>query len=112
MLEEYGFKRLLEGKVDIENLRIGLSILANSGICSGCKAEVAEVPEADRCKIRQCCYRKGFNLCSECPQFPCELLKSNPGVIKFHCIENLMEIKEKGIKHWIDKKWEEHIKEG
>lgn len=37
MLEEYRFKRLLEGRIDEENLKLGLQILANSGICSGCK---------------------------------------------------------------------------
>lgn len=105
MLEEYGFKRLLEGKINKENFKLGLQILADSGICSGCKAEIAKNPEEDRCKIRQCCHSKGFDLCSECSEFPCEILKTNPGVIKFHCIENLIEIKEKGVKNWIDKQW-------
>jgi hypothetical protein len=107
MVEAYGFRNLLEGKADRENLMLGLGILANSNICSGCKAEVAKNPEEDRCKIRQCCYSKGFNLCAECPEFPCELLKTNPGVVKFHCMENLEEIRDKGIKHWVDKQWKE-----
>jgi hypothetical protein len=109
MLDEYGFKRLLEGKVDIDNFRKGLETLADSGICSGCKAEVCKSLEKDRCKIRQCCYRKGFDLCSECAEFPCELLKTNPGIVKFHCIENLIEIKEKGLEQWIDKQWRDYI---
>lgn len=103
MIDEYGFKKLLEGKGDIENLKYGLRILTSSGICSGCKAEIKTKPEEDRCKIRQCCYSKGFDLCLKCFEFPCKLLKTNPGVIKFHCIEK--EIKEKGIKDWIDKQW-------
>ncbi len=104
MVEEYGgFRKQLEDKVDIENLKEGLKILANTPIDSGCKADIAKNPKDDRCKIRQCCYSKGFDLCCECFDFPCDLLKSNPGVIKFHCIENLQEIKEKGIKYWIDK---------
>jgi hypothetical protein len=107
MVEEYGFRKPLEGKIDIENLKSGLKILANLSIDSGCKAEAKENPD-DRCKIRQCCFQKGFDLCSECSDFPCNLLKTNPGVIKFHCIENLLEIKEKGIEHWIDKKWKEY----
>jgi len=107
MINEYGFTRLLEGKVDIENLKTGLEILANTPIDTGCKSEAKENPN-DRCKIRQCCFKKGFDLCSECSDFPCELLKTNPGVIKFHCIENLQEIKEKGLKHWIDKQWKEN----
>jgi len=109
MIGEYGFKKILKGRVDIENLKSGLKILASSGICSGCKAELKENPEEDRCKIRQCCFQKGFDLCNECSEFPCELLKSNPGVIKFHCIENLKEIKEKGIEYWIDKHWKNYI---
>lgn len=56
MAEEYGFKRLLEGKIDVDNLKSGLRILANSGICSGCKTEIAIKPEEDRCKIRQCAF--------------------------------------------------------
>jgi len=103
MVEEYGFRKWLEGKVDIGNMKEGLRILANTQLDSGCKADIAANPEDDRCKIRQCCYQKGFDLCCECPSFPCDLLKSNPGVIKFHCIENLEEIKENGIRHWIDK---------
>lgn len=108
MLEQYGFRKLLEGKVDYENLRLGLQILANSTIDSGCKAEIARNRHEDRCRIRQCCAGKGLDLCSECGQFPCRLLKTNPGVMKFHCIENLYEIKEKGIEYWIDKQWQEY----
>ncbi|NIQ07697.1 MAG: DUF3795 domain-containing protein, partial [Candidatus Korarchaeota archaeon] len=98
-METYGFRKWLEGRVNIENFKEGLKILANTEIDSGCKADIAENPEEDRCKIRQCCHQKGLDLCCECPSFPCDMLKNNPGVIKFHCIENLREIKEKGIEH-------------
>jgi len=109
LVDLYGFRRLLEGKVDPENLRLGLEIIANSAICSGCKAEVAENPADDRCKIHQCCFRRGFDQCSECENFPCDLLKNNPGVIKFHCIENLREIQEMGLEKWIDKQWKDYV---
>jgi hypothetical protein len=109
MLEQYGFRKLLEGEVDYENLKLGLQILANSGIDPGCKADVAENPEEDRCRIRQCCVGRGLDLCSECTHFPCELLRTNPGVMKFHCIDNLNEIKEKGIRYWIDKQWQDYL---
>jgi hypothetical protein len=107
-VEEIGFRKILEGKVDVENLRSGLRILANSTIDSGCKTEAKMNPE-DRCKIRQCCLKKGFDLCIECGDFPCELLKNNPGVIKFHCIENLQEMKDTGIERWLDKQWKEYL---
>jgi hypothetical protein len=111
MLEEYGFSRLLEGKVDRENLKAGIRILAQSGICSACKAEVAKKPEEDRCRIRQCCFAKGFDFCNQCPDFPCETLKSNPGVIKFGCIEKLGKIKEEGVKRWVDRQWSQFVKD-
>jgi len=115
MLETYGFAKPLEGKVDIENLKKGLEILANSSIDSGCKADLSERrscgerPEDDRCQIRQCCFKKGFDLCSECSKFPCQVLKSTPGVVNFGCIENLREIKEIGIEKWLNKEWHEYL---
>lgn len=107
-LELFGFKRLLKDKVDINNLKLGLKILANSGICSGCKAEAGLTK--DRCSIRQCAYKKRFDLCSKCQDFPCQHLKTNLGVIKFGCIKNLQTIKNKGLKKWIDNQWREYMK--
>ncbi len=108
MINEYGgFKKLFEGKVDFENLTKGLQVLAESSICSGCKAETGA---NERCDIRRCSSNKGFDLCSECGEFPCEVLRTNPGVIKFHCIENLNEINEIGFEKWIDKQWSEYSK--
>lgn len=103
MLHEYdGFKRLLKGNVNSDTVIKGLSILAESTICSGCKAETGA---NERCAIRRCCSQKGFDLCSECDNFPCEILKTNPGVIKFHCLENLTSIDTIGLKQWIDQQW-------
>jgi hypothetical protein len=110
-LETYGFTKLLQGKADKENLKAGLEVIANSRICSGCKPEVANNPKDDRCRIRQCCFSKGFDLCSQCSDFPCDTLKENPGVIKFGCIENLKQIKEQGLERWIDRQWSEFTKE-
>jgi hypothetical protein len=113
IVQEYeGFKKLFKKEgVVLENLILGLTALAESGICPGCKADVANLTkgEHDRCEIRQCCSKKGHLLCSECLDFPCELLKTNPGVIKWHCIENLQEIKEKGLEQWIDNQWKDYL---
>lgn len=101
-MEEYdGFRRILEGKVDPENFMEGLRLLSETSICSGCKAEMRE-----RCEIVGCCVEKGFDHCDECAEFPCETLKEKPGVIKFHTIENLQEIRKIGIQEWIDKQWQ------
>ncbi len=103
--EQGGFKRLLNGKVYVDDFRTGLEIIAQSSICSGCKAEQAA---NERCQIRKCCTSRGFDLCSECSEFPCETLKSNPGVIKFRCVENLEEIEKIGLEQWIDKQWADY----
>jgi hypothetical protein len=107
MIKSYGFKRLFENKVDVDNLLLGLQILADSSICSGCKTEAGK--ENDRCKIRQCCFGKGFSQCDRCEEFPCETLKTNPGVIKFRTLENLKKMKGKGIKKWVDDQWQREI---
>ncbi|KPL05809.1 hypothetical protein AMJ71_10835 [candidate division TA06 bacterium SM1_40] len=107
MMKLYGgFRKQLEGKADPEEITRGLEVLSESGICSGCKAELEKDPETDRCAIRQCCAAKGLLLCSECPDFPCEMLATNPGVIRFGCLENLRQIGERGIERWIDEQWE------
>ncbi|UCG91077.1 MAG: DUF3795 domain-containing protein [candidate division WOR-3 bacterium] len=103
--EQGGFKRLLNGKANIDDFRTGLEIIAQSSICSGCKAELTA---NERCQIRKCCSSRGFDLCSECSEFPCETLKTNPGVIKFRCIENLEEIEKIGLEQWIDKQWADY----
>jgi hypothetical protein len=110
MIDNLGLKKQLCEEVDIKTFKIGLRNLANSSICPSCKAEVGiHKPGGDRCRIRECCASKGYDLCNECSEFPCDTLKSNPGVIRFHCIENLQEIKEKGIKEWIDLQWKNHV---
>ncbi len=109
-LDLFGFKKLLEGKVDVKNMKLGLDLLSKSGICPGCKADADQAPGKDRCKIRQCAHAKGFDLCSECRSFPCKLLKDNLGVVKFGCIENLRSIKSKGLKRWVDRQWQGHVR--
>jgi hypothetical protein len=112
VLEGYGFNLLLEGRADRENLKAGLRILAESGICSACKAEMAKTPSEDRCQIRQCCSAKGFELCSECTDSPCDMLKNNPGVIEFGCIENLEQVQAEGLKARVHKQLAEFMREG
>ncbi|MCJ7508517.1 MAG: DUF3795 domain-containing protein [candidate division Zixibacteria bacterium] len=108
MIKYYdGFKKWFENKVDVDNLLSGLQILADTSICSGCKTEAGQ--QNDRCGIRQCCFGKGLNFCYECKDFPCQTLKTNPGVMKFRTLENLKEMKEKGIKEWIDQQWEKEM---
>ena len=109
MFKNYGgfVKQFQRGGIDGDNFSRGLEVLAQSQICSGCKAEVPDYSkgEKDRCDIRQCCYEKELSLCSECPSFPCLKLKSNPGVIKWRIVENLESIEKIGLTRWIDDHW-------
>lgn len=109
MIDSLGLKKQLGDEIDVDNFKKGLQRLALSSICPGCKAEAGI--EGDRCKIRHCCHSKKFDLCNECPEFPCETLKNNPGVIKFHCIDNLKAMKERGLKEWIDQQWKDYVTE-
>lgn len=103
-------RRQLEQKgVGFTNFTEGLVALSESSICPSCKVEINKDRNIeDRCRIRQCCSTKGFDLCSDCGEFPCGALTTNPGVIKYHCIENLKEIGKKGLKQWIDKQWKQY----
>jgi hypothetical protein len=112
MIDNLGLKKQLGASVDIDNFKLGLKNLAWSSICPGCKPEAGKhEPAQDRCKIRQCCFGKGYDLCNECVDFPCKALKTNAGVVKFHCIENLQEIRDGGLKKWIDHQWKEYVTE-
>ena len=109
MFDTYnGFRRLLDGQVNADDVRKALEILSNTSICSGCKLQIADGIETDRCDIRRCCFEKGFDICADCAEFPCEKLRTNAGVIKFNCIENLYEIKRDGIEQFIEKQWKMH----
>jgi len=96
--EQNGFEYLFKDKIDSKNLTRALGFLSKTSICSGCKAGGG----APDCQIRKCCLEKGFDNCDECKKFPCQTLRENPGVIKFHTIENLQEIKRIGIEKWIN----------
>lgn len=107
LFDDLGLQRVLADGVDSAEFRRGLESLVRSSICPGCKAEAPiRKPGEHRCEIRQCCFRKGLGLCSECDDFPCKTLETNPGVIKFHCLENLTCIRNQGLEHWIEREWE------
>jgi len=74
--------------------------------CKGCTFEV--VPSASlllpgqnpECKIKGCCFEKGFRFCYECPEFACskliKLRKHYP-----YCLRNLSRINDVGIEKWL-----------
>lgn len=80
---------------------------AQQAVCKGCASEV--VPSSSLllpgrnpdCKIRSCCFGKGFRFCHECSDFACkELVK-----LKEHypcCLRNLERLREVGIEKWLE----------
>ena len=71
--------------------------------CYGCKSDqVAEF--AKKCKIRLCAIEKGLDFCFECDEYPCERMTDfleNQSVHPRIHIDNLQNIKEKGLETWL-----------
>lgn len=45
--------------------------------CFGCFSTDKKVIEhCENCQIRACCRSKDYNICAECPDYPCETLMS------------------------------------
>lgn len=74
--------------------------------CRGCKFEV--VPSTSlllpgqnpECKIKDCCFGKGFRFCYECPDFACnELIKLRQHYP--YCLRNSRRMKDVGIEKWL-----------
>lgn len=86
--------------IDYDNLVKGIEWLSNevSPCVGGCRGGGGW----KECPIRKCCTKKNVTFCHLCSEFPCETLKQFP-----KRIEELNEIKQAGLKNWIDKKLKE-----
>ena len=48
--------------------------------CCGCGApKKAVFAWARDCPLRTCCVEKGYDHCTECPDFPCDIVEKSPG---------------------------------
>lgn len=76
--------------------------------CMGCRHEKELVND---CSTRSCCINKGLLHCGECASFPCDgLEKFYNGGIPHRAVayENILKIKEVGIKKFLSDQNEEH----
>lgn len=87
--------------------------------CRGCGSEDRKQKRTSKwhCSIRRCCLlEKCLNLCSQCPDFPCntigKLRNSHPKDEKYRyrheIYQNLSEIQKQGIEEWLqsqEEKW-------
>lgn len=77
--------------------------------CEGCGSQKLG-PYCRTCKMKPCAKNKGVNFCSECDEFPCQLIndfQSQPQVAhRIELFESLKRIKDVGYDAW----YEEMIK--
>ena len=105
LFDQYRLEKFLSPQINAEDFRREMQALACSNICPGCKLGIEESGKTDRCAVRQCANARHFFNCSQCLDFPCPTLKEKPGVTKFGCLGNCQEIREKGVRAWIDGQW-------
>jgi len=86
----------------------GLNWLSSQkALCEGCGSEVVSsasllLPgQNPDCKIKKCCFEKGFLFCYECPDFACGKLIRLEEHYPF-CLKNLKRMKDVGIERWLE----------
>jgi hypothetical protein len=94
-----------KGGSSAETLK-GLEILSKGACFFNCKGGGGW----GNCPVRKCCVGKGFDVCLECPEFPCERnwgeKSKHANVFTAAKIKRLQEMKEIGVEEWIKKQWE------
>ena len=101
---------MLSVMADGVSLYLGHKVEAKDLACKGCLSDVVSI-SCRECKIRDCAFAKGLTRCSECHEFPCDLVKSfNDDGLPHHAevLKNIERQKEFGIDAWIeeqDKRW-------
>ncbi len=75
--------------------------------CDGCKSDRVTA-WCTECDIKKCNRRKGLNFCSECGEYPCEILNDfmhmEDYVYHMEIPEDFEEIKKTGLNAWYQKK--------
>jgi len=73
-------------------------------VCGGCRGD-ATIAFCARCGMRKCAMSRGYDFCSQCPEFPCETLAGFRNDDMPHhsvVIRNLKRIGELGVKRWLE----------
>ncbi|MCJ7718772.1 DUF3795 domain-containing protein [Candidatus Bathyarchaeota archaeon] len=86
----------------------GLKWLSSQkALCKGCGCDVVSstsklLPgQNPDCKIKKCCFERGFRFCYECPDFACgKLIKLEEHYPS--CLRNLKRMKDAGIERWLE----------
>jgi len=90
------------------NCGICLAFLRSKNVCPGCRADEADKPKSRWvCKIKTCVILKNsdYKYCHECAEFPCKRLKQLDKRYrtryKMSMIDNLENIKKRGIRNFL-----------
>ncbi|MCD1295551.1 hypothetical protein CUJ83_11125 [Methanocella sp. CWC-04] len=93
-----------------KTIAAGLGIETGKVRCDGCRSENNNCWTGE-CEFKSCSAKKGVESCAFCDEFPCKTLKKfNKNKSPHHhtSIENLKELKEKGMDKWLadqERKW-------
>lgn len=83
---------------------VGKKITPEQIICDGCHGDDSLCWSND-CKIRICCFGKGYDFCFECNEYPCTQLtefgKQDEDYQK--AVQNLEEMKKISVGKWLEK---------
>jgi len=80
-------------------------------VCEGCKSEITCHNCAD-CKIKNCNLEKDYEHCGQCPEFPCQIIRSFDEDKHAHhtgVLGNLEALKETPVETWLEaksKRWQ------
>lgn len=102
--------QMLRAMADGVSLYLGHKVEANDLACEGCLSDVVSI-SCRECKIRDCAFARGLNRCSECADFPCDLVKNfNKDGLPHHgeVVKNIRRQKEISADSWLaeqDKRW-------
>lgn len=102
--------RMLKAMADGVAMYLGHTVEVSDMACSGCLSDTLAAP-CRECKIRDCAFSRGLTRCSECADFPCELVKNfNDDGLPHHAevLKNIRRQKEIGVDRWIaeqDNRW-------
>jgi hypothetical protein len=94
---------MLKAMADGVAMYLGHDVGVDDLACDGCLSDTLAAP-CRECKIRDCAYARGLTHCSECSDFPCDLIKNfNDDGMPHHSevLKNIRRQKEVGLEAWL-----------
>ena len=115
LADAHGFQYWMPNEVkefDYREFRKALDFFSNKDGWLICKKGCKQGDGNPYCEIRNCCQKHGINLCFECSEFPCDMIRKDKKVM-----ERAREYKELGKEKWLQhqkkkgkKGFEDHTK--